>query len=221
MSIVCPSIICGDFLNIQHELNELEKADIKQLHIDVMDGVFVPQITIGQLFTKQCKNEIKMLLDIHLMVVEPEKQIDSFVNAGADSITFHYEATNKHIEVLQQIRNKNVKCGIALQPDTDIDVLKYIFEKIVPDNVLIMSVFAGKSGQLFIESSVEKVKKLDKWLKEKHLRENVKIEIDGGINIETAQKVKDFVDEFVVGSALFVKKGQERTKFIKDLQDNI
>ena len=221
MSIVCPSIICADFLNIQHELNELEKADIKQLHIDVMDGVFVPQITIGQLFTKQCKNETKMLLDIHLMVVEPDRQIDSFVNAGADSITFHYEATNKHIEILQQIRDKNVKCGIALQPDTDIFVLEDIFESIIPDKVLIMSVFAGKSGQSFIESSVEKVKKIDKWLKEKHLRENVKIEIDGGINIETAQKLKSFVDEFVVGSALFVKKDKERAKFIKDFQDII
>ena len=221
MSVVCPSIICADFLNIQHELNELEKADIKQLHIDVMDGAFVPQITIGQLFTKQCKSATKMQLDIHLMVINPDKQIDSFVNAGADSITFHYEATNKHIEVLQQIRDKNVKCGIALQPDTDIFVLEDIFESIIPDKVLIMSVVAGKSGQSFIESSVEKVKKLDKWLKEKHLRENVKIEIDGGINIETAQKVKNFVDEFVVGSALFVKRGQERTKFIKDFQDII
>ena len=221
MSIVCPSIICADFLNIQHELNELENAGIKQLHIDVMDGVFVQQITIGQLFTKQCKSATKMQLDIHLMVVEPEKQIDSFVNAGADSITFHYEATNKHIEILQQIRDKNVKCGIALQPDTDIDVLEDIFKKIIPNKVLIMSVVAGKSGQSFIENSVDKVKKLDKWLKEKHLRENVKIEIDGGINIETANKVKDFVDEFVVGSALFVKRGQERTKFIKDFQDII
>ena len=221
MSIVCPSIICADFLNIQQELNELKNAGIKQLHIDVMDGVFVPQITIGQLFTKQCKIATKMLLDIHLMVVSPERQIDSFVNAGADSITFHYEATNKHIEILQQIRNKNVKCGIALQPDTDIFVLEDIFESIIPDKVLIMSVVAGKSGQAFIESSVEKVKKLDKWLKEKHLRENVKIEIDGGINIETANKVKDFVDEFVVGSALFVKKDQERVKFIKDFQDII
>ena len=221
MNIICPSIICGDFLNIQREISELENAGIKQIHIDVMDGVFVPQITIGQLFTKQCKSATKMMLDIHLMVVRPENQIDSFVNAGADSITFHYEATNKHIEILKQIRDKNVKCGIALQPNTDILVLDDIFNKMVPDKVLIMSVFAGKSGQSFIESSVEKVRKLDNWLKEKHLRENVKIEIDGGINIETAKKVKDFVDEFVVGSALFVKKGQNRIKFIKDFQDII
>ena len=215
---ICPSIICADFLNIKDELIDLEKNNIKILHIDIMDGNFVQQITIGQEFVKQCRKKTKMFFDLHLMISNPEKHIESFINAGANSITFHYEATNnKHIEILQQIRECKMECGIVLQPDTNIEVLKPIFDKIIPDKVLIMSVVAGKSGQKFIENSIEKVKNLDNWLKKEKIRDKVKIQVDGGINLETAKLVKDYVDEIVVGSALFSKTGEERKEFISKL----
>ena len=216
---ICPSIICADYLNIEDELKDLNNNGINTIHIDVMDGVFVPQITIGQGFIEKCRKNTKMFFDLHLMIVEPDKQIESFVKSGADSITFHYEATNKHIEILKKIRDFNIKCGIVLQPDTNIELLKQIFEKIIPDKVLIMSVIAGKSGQKFIDSSVEKVKNLDNFLKKENLRDKVKIQIDGGINLETAKLIKDYVDEIVVGSALFSKQGKERRVFIEQLKN--
>lgn len=216
---ICPSIICADYLNIEDELKDLNNNGINTIHIDVMDGVFVPQITIGQGFIEKCRKKTSMFFDLHLMIVEPDKQIESFVKSGADSITFHYEATKKHIYILKKIRDFGIKCGIVLQPDTSVEVLKPIFEKIIPDKVLIMSVVAGKSGQKFIESSVEKVKHLDNFLKKENLRDKVKIQIDGGINLETAKLVKDYADEIVVGSALFSKRGEERRVFIEQLKN--
>ena len=210
---ICPSVICFDFLHLSQQYEILKKNNVNFLHIDVMDGSFVNQITIGSDFIKQTKNYYKnFFADIHLMIVNPISKIEDFANAGANSITFHYESCNsikECIETIEKIKKFNIKAGLSIKPNTSIDRIKEIILKTEIDAILVMSVEPGLSGQKFIENTVEKIKQLNNFLIDKKLRDKIKIEIDGGINLDIINQLKkfnnkdtNFIDLFVIGSAL-------------------
>ena len=214
MSKICPSVICFDFLHLQENYDIIKSEGINKLHIDIMDGVFVPQITIGSDFIKQTKKSNNWIFaDVHLMIIEQENKIEDFIKSDSDSITFHYEGVgdNKRcIDIINQIHNFDKLAGISVKPNTDIEVLFPILEKVDIDSILIMSVEPGFSGQKFIKNSIEKVKKLNNYLLRNGLRNKTKIQIDGGINEESLALLKeenliDKIDNFVIGSALHKK----------------
>lgn len=197
---IAPSILSADFSEMGAAIERIEKAGADLVHCDVMDGLFVPNITFGPKMIKDIRKKTGMPLDVHLMIVNPERYIKEFAQAGADYITIHYEATEKVRETLENIRSFNVKSGLVINPDTDVSVI----EKYLPycDMILIMSVYPGFGGQKYIESSTEKLRKAKAMIVKSGL--DVRLEIDGGI---TAQNVSEVVfagaDTVVAGSAVF------------------
>ena len=215
MYIAAPSILSADFSKLLEEVKNVSSA--KFLHIDVMDGHFVPNITIGPLIVKSIKGKVDMVFDCHLMISDPKKYTESFALAGADIITFHYEALNSKEEILDlidYIHSFKIHAGISIKPNTSVDVLDdEILSKV--DLVLVMSVEPGFGGQKFMENSLPKIKKL------RELKDNFKynyiIEVDGGINKETAVLVKVAgVEAIVAGTYVF--KSQNRKETIKELE---
>lgn len=201
---IAPSIICANYLHLQDELNKLSSNGIKMLHIDIMDGVFVPQITIGSEFTAFCKKGSDFILDIHLMTIHPEKHIEAFANAGANIITFHIEATSDPYQVAKLIRSFGCKAGIAIKPKTDISCAVDLLDKDIIDNILICTVEPGAYGQKFIPECLNKVKQVSKLITEKELNNKITIEVDGGINNTTYKQCKDAgANIFVVGAYIF------------------
>ena len=218
MYIAAPSILSADFSKLLEEVKEVSSA--KFLHIDVMDGHFVPNITIGPLVVKPLKGKVDMVFDCHLMISDPKKYTEAFALAGADIITFHYEALNNKQEILDlidYIHSFKVKAGISIKPNTSVDVLDDgILSKV--DLVLVMSVEPGFGGQKFMENSLPKIKKL-RELKDK-FKYNYIIEVDGGINKETAVLVKEAgVEAIVAGTYVF--KSPNRKETIKELEKNL
>lgn len=218
MYIAAPSILSADFSKLLEEVKDVSSA--KFLHIDVMDGHFVPNITIGPLIVKSIKGKVDMVFDCHLMISDPKKYTESFALAGADIITFHYEALNSKEEILDlidYIHSFKIHAGISIKPNTSVDVLdEEILSKV--DLVLVMSVEPGFGGQKFMENSLPKIKKL------RELKDNFKynyiIEVDGGINKETAVLVKVAgVEAIVAGTYVF--KSQNRKETIKELEKNL
>lgn len=197
---LAPSILSADFSNLIKDVKAVEDAGCEYLHIDVMDGHFVPNITIGPLVVKSLKGKTPMVFDVHLMIEEPEKYIEAFAKAGADIITVHQEAPVHLHRVIQLIKAQGVKAGVSLNPATPVSTLEYVLEDL--DMVLIMSVNPGFGGQQYIPAMTEKIRRLKAMIREKGLK--VDIQVDGGINPENVGEVRGAgADIIVAGSAIF------------------
>jgi ribulose-phosphate 3-epimerase len=197
---IAPSILSADFGRLHEEVKAIEAAGADYVHVDVMDGRFVPNITIGPLVVEAVKRATSLPLDVHLMIVEPEKYIDDFAKAGASIITVHQEACPHLHRTLQQIRAAGAKPSVVLNPSTPLSAIEEVLGDV--DQVLIMSVNPGFGGQAFIPGAVDKVRRLRKMLDERKL--SVDIEVDGGINPTTAkQVVAAGANVLVAGNAVF------------------
>lgn len=198
--IVSPSLLSADFLRLGKDVEMVNASRADWFHLDIMDGVFVPNISYGLPVTAQIKKAARKPLDVHLMIVHPERYIEDFRKAGADILTVHYEACVHLHRTIQQIKAAGMKVGVALNPHTPVGLLEDIIGEI--DVVLLMSVNPGFGGQSFIEHTVEKVKKLKRLVASAGA--NTLVEIDGGVNFETGRRlVEAGADALVAGSFVF------------------
>ncbi len=212
---ISPSILSADFSKLGIEIQNLEKANADLIHIDVMDGHFVPNITIGPEVISKLRKYTTLPFDVHLMISPVHHFIKNFADAGADIITIHPEATEDLMDSIKKIKSLNKKAGVSLNPETSIDKVLPVLHSI--DLVLIMSVNPGFGGQKFMEKTLDKVKNLRKIIDEKKL--NVQIEIDGGINFENAKMAKKAgVNILVSGTTIFKENGGNLKKNIQILK---
>lgn len=210
--IIAPSILTASFSNLESTIKELEEAGADYLHLDIMDGSFVPQITFGSKIVSDIKKITSLPLDVHLMIINPEKHIDDFAKAGADIISVHYEGNIHLHKLIMQIKSHNVKAGIVLNPHTRVDVIEPLIDDI--DNVLIMSVNPGFGGQKFITNSIKKIEETKKLIGQREII----ISVDGGINLNTCSDViKAGANLLVAGSAIIDSKDKKET--IKQLRN--
>ncbi len=207
-NIIAPSILSADFKKLGDEIKAVEDAGADWIHIDVMDGHFVPNITYGPIIVEAAKQATDLPLDVHLMIEKPDLFIPDFVNAGADLISVHAEACTHLNRTLQLIKENNVQAGVALNPATPLSAIDYSLEYL--DFILVMSVNPGFGGQSFIPNSLDKIKALKKMIQEKNLA--TLIQIDGGVNQKTiAEIARAGTNAFVAGSAIFNSKNYKET----------
>ena len=212
---ISPSILSADFSKLGEDIKKLEESGADMIHVDVMDGHFVPNLTIGPPVIKSLRKYTNLPFDVHLMIDPVHKYIKDYSDAGADIITFHPETTDNILETIDLIKSLKKKVGISLNPNTKINAAENYLDKI--DLVLIMSVHPGFGGQKFIGDVVQKIKNLDQIRKESNL--NFKIEIDGGINFETSMiAIKAGVDILVSGTTIFKENNGDLEKNIKTLK---
>jgi ribulose-phosphate 3-epimerase len=203
MTKLAPSILAADFLKLSEEIQAAEAAGADMLHIDIMDGHFVPNITIGPFIVESIRKITSLPLDVHLMIEEPDKYLRDFIKAGADYLTVHYEASVHLHRIVQRIKESGIKAGVSLNPATPVWNLEHILP--YTDLALLMSVNPGFGGQEFIPEVIEKIKILKKLLREKGL--STLIEVDGGVKIENAPEIISAgADILVMGSAFFNSK---------------
>lgn len=199
--IIAPSVLSADFGNLERDIKMLDRSRAEWVHIDVMDGVFVPNISFGFPVMKPIRKATDKVLDVHLMITEPEKYVTRFVEAGADYVTFHYEATDKIDECIELIRKAGAKVGISIKPGTEPNVLDELLPKL--DMVLVMSVEPGFGGQKFMPSSIGKCEYLTAKKRELGLDELI-IEVDGGISASNSRLLFDAgAEALVAGSSVF------------------
>ena len=212
-TIIAPSILSADFGNLAEEVKKVSEAGAEYLHLDIMDGSFVPEITIGAPVVKSLRKVSDIVFDVHLMVEHPETQIKSFADAGADIITFHAEAAKHSHRLIQQIHELGCKAGVAINPGTSLSMIEELVED--AEMILIMTVNPCYGGQKFIESMPDKIHMLYHMIQE--LEADCEIEVDGGINAETSVDVREAgANILVAGSAIF--GSGDIAKAIKDIR---
>ena len=199
---LAPSILSADFSDLGQALSQCESGGAHWVHVDVMDNQFVPNLTIGPPVVKSLRPKTTKFLDVHMMVIDPEKLVEPFAKAGADLITFHVEATDNPKEIIDLIKSAGCQVGISIKPSTPLTEIEPYYEFL--DLVLVMSVEPGFGAQGYIESSTSRIKSIKTKLKEECLQDRVLIEVDGGIKLHNARKVVDAgADILVAGSAIF------------------
>lgn len=200
MPIIAPSLLAADFLHLEQECQMLNKSRADWFHLDVMDGRFVPNISFGMSVIKQLRKTTTKFFDVHLMIVEPEKYVEEFKDAGANSLTVHQEACPHLHRNIQQIKSLEMKAGVAINPATPVSLLQDIIRDV--DMVLVMSVNPGFGGQSFIAHSLAKIAELKSLIK--NTASSAKIEVDGGISLDNAAEIlKAGADVLVAGSSIF------------------
>jgi len=198
--LIAPSLLSADFLNLEKDIEMVNRSEADWFHCDVMDGVFVPNISFGIPVIQAIKKKATKPLDVHLMITSPDRYFEAFRDAGADIITFHYEACTHIHRAVQQIKGLNIKAGVVLNPSTPVEMLEDIIQDL--DLVLLMSVNPGFGGQKFIERTYEKIKKLRGMISERNC--NTLIEVDGGVTTQNASRLfQTGADVLVAGNAVF------------------
>ncbi|MFA6010532.1 MAG: ribulose-phosphate 3-epimerase [Desulfobacteraceae bacterium] len=216
MKIIAPSILSADFTKLGEEIKAVERAGADWIHIDVMDGHFVPNITYGPIIVEAARKSCDLLMDVHLMIEKPDNMIPDFIKAGADLISVHVEACTHLNRTINLIKESNVKAGVALNPATPLSSIEWVLEDL--DFVLIMSVNPGFGGQSFIKNSLDKVRALKQIILDQGL--STLIQIDGGVSSKTIEEISNAgVDSFVAGSAIFNSPDYAET--IRDFRSKI
>ncbi len=206
--LIAPSLLSANFGNLQHDINMVNKSEADWFHLDVMDGVFVPNISFGIPVISAIKKLAKKPLDVHLMIVQPERYITDFKKAGADTLTVHYEAVTHLNRTIHAIKQEGMKAGVVLNPHTSIILLENIITEV--DLVLLMSVNPGFGGQKFIENTYTKIEQLKELMIKKG--SSALIEVDGGVNLDNASKlIQAGVDVLVAGNAIFKSANPSET----------
>ena len=206
--LIAPSLLSADFLNLERDIEMVNRSEADWFHCDVMDGRFVPNISYGIPVVQAIKRKAQKPLDVHLMIVEPEKYFEAFAKAGADILTFHYEACNHIHRAVQQIKGLGLQAGVVLNPHTPVAVLEDIISDL--DLVLLMSVNPGFGGQQFIERTYEKIRQLRLMIEKQNA--HALIEVDGGVNTQNAKALFEAgANVLVAGNAVFKSENPEET----------
>jgi ribulose-phosphate 3-epimerase len=207
---ISPSILSADFSKLQTALSQCDEGGAHWIHIDVMDNQFVPNLTIGPPVVKSLRSKTNKFMDVHMMVIEPEKLVESFAKAGADLITFHIEATDDPQSVIDLIHSTGTQVGISIKPSTPLSDIEPFYDQV--DLILVMSVEPGFGGQGYMDGSTERILNIKQKLKEQCLQDQVLIEVDGGIKLHNAKEVIDAgADVLVAGSAVFGTEDPAKT----------